>query len=41
MGIVIDFLIIAGKNVLLGALVRADMVALLRMEFTLSSRISH
>ena len=40
MSIVINFFIIAGKNVVLGTLVRADMVAFFLMEFALLIGIS-
>ena len=40
MGVVIDFFIVAGENVVLGTLVRAYTIAFLRMKFGLSVKIS-
>ena len=40
MGVVIDFFIVAGDNVVLGTLVRAYIIAILRMKFDLSIEIS-
>ena len=40
MGVVMDFFIVAGENVVLGTLVRAYIIAFLRMKFGLSIEIS-
>lgn len=40
MGVVINFFIVASENVVLGTLVRAYIIAFLRMKFGLSVEIS-
>lgn len=40
MSVVIDFFIVAGENVVFGTLVRAYIIAFLRMKFGLSIEIS-